>query len=169
MKRAAFSARGNHLLLRLLPFLLLSVIAALTGPGCRGKDNPVHPIIDTTTTPWRLVLRAPEVMYIDTSGHVNYDTITVRLYDQLGHLHAGTPVLSVSLDDPGKVTAAVVSSVDTVHRPWGTSGTPLMYWGIGAEGGQERHETVSSWVIVSGDTVARATASFIIRPQPMPQ
>lgn len=104
-------------------------------------------------------------MYInDIFGHVNNDTLTVRLYDPLGMLHAGVPVYTVSLSDPGKVTFTVVSSADTVHRPWGTSGTPLMYWGVGGEGGQESHESLSSWVIFEGDTVARATAGFIVRP-----
>ncbi len=164
MDRADFSTRGKHLLLRTLPLLLMCAVAAFTGPGCREKDNPYIPPIDTTDTPWRLVLRAPEVMYIDSSGHVNYDTITVRLYDQLGLLHGGVPVYSVSLADPGKVTAAVVSSTDTVHHPWGTAVSPLVYWGIGDESGQDRHETISSWVIVNNDTVARATVGFIIRP-----
>jgi hypothetical protein len=163
--------RGNAIL-RLIPLLWIAAVAALTSPGCRHKDNPYIPPIDTTASTYHLFLRADSVMYIGNSGHVDNDTITVRVYDEHGALASGLTVRSRALLDPSNpVTNAVVTSADTVHHPWGTGVTPLVYWGVGADNGEGiRQETIFSYITQPTDTVpdtlAKANITFTIRPAP---
>lgn len=91
-----------------------------------------------------------------------FDTINVRLYNGFGTLQNQQIVNSISLQDPETVVATVVTSDDTLRHPWGTSLiNPLRYWGVG---GADGTETVFSWVVRNGDTIATATTTFKVNP-----
>jgi hypothetical protein len=137
--------------------ILLLAFFILTLTCCRKKDYPKPSPTGPITGNWTLVLLGPMLMYRDSvSGHVPNDTIIVRLYDPDGNLHGGASVFSQALASPGDVSASVTSSSDTVNHPYGTV-NPLYYWG---DGGTEGHETVTSWAVNDGDTVASTALSF---------
>jgi hypothetical protein len=138
--------------------LLLLVLAVASG-GCRHKNNPVGP--DTTQpTLWTMQLRAPLVMYRDqVGGHVINDTIIVRVFNAEGRLAAGANIRSQASVSHDSVTPTATSYSDSTTHWWGCN-PAIIYWGGGGVDGQE---TVHSWVVVSGDTVAEASVSFKVR------
>jgi hypothetical protein len=136
------------------PLLLLAL--ALTSGGCRHKNGPVGP--DTTQpTDWTMYLRAPLVMYRDhVGGHVPNDTIVVRVLNPQGQWKAGVNIRSQASVSHDSVTSVASTWGDTTVHWWGCDGA-IIYWGSGGVDGQE---TVHSWAIWQGDTVAEASVSF---------
>jgi hypothetical protein len=139
--------------------LFCVMVAALVAllPACRkkvtGGDGQ-----DTTQQdgPWRLFTYTDGLLRAGA-----FDTINVRLYNEFGTLLNGQSVSSICLVDPPKVVTPVVTSSDTVHNPWGTTAiSPLRYWG---DGGANGTETIFSWVMHAGDTMATATTSFLVQ------
>jgi hypothetical protein len=153
------SARVSKMLLHALaglgPLLLLAL--ALASGGCRHKDFPISPDTTLPPGPWTLELRAPMVMYRDqVGGHVINDTIVVRVFNAEGRLTGGAMIRSQASVSHDSVTPIATSLTDTINDWWGCD-PAVIYWGSGGVDGQE---TVHSWVVVSGDTVAQASASF---------
>ncbi|MCX6600476.1 MAG: hypothetical protein NT025_02810 [bacterium] len=138
----------------LYPLLLLAL--ALASGSCRHKNNPVGP---DTTQPgqWTMYLRAPLVMYRDqVGGHVINDTIIVRVFNAEGQWKAGVLIRSQASVSHDSVTPTASTWGDTTIHWWGCDGA-IIYWGSGGVDGQE---TVHSWAIWHGDTVAEASVSF---------
>lgn len=143
-------------------YILLSMwIAAVVfgASACRDKtDGGTGPNPPPDEHPWRLytykvggVLRAGA-----------RDTISVRLYNDANVLQNGRVVFSRSINDPNRVTTSVVTSTDTVRNPYGTTEIlPMTYWG---QGGPDLTETIESWVILNGDTMAFTSSRFKIQP-----
>lgn len=151
--RTFFVSRQRWFVLIVLSLAISILIIA----GCRKKDT-VKPLpVGPTPGEWTLVLPGPLLMYRDTiRGHVASDTIIVRLYGPDGNLRGGVSIKSQALTSVGRVSANVISWSDTTTHWWGT-GDALMYWG---DGGTEGHETVTSWAVYNGDTVATASLTF---------
>ncbi|MFZ5434025.1 MAG: hypothetical protein ACOZB3_09660 [Calditrichota bacterium] len=144
-------------LLPVLVVVLFLVVSVLPLSGCRSKDNPVGPPDGPQPGHWTLVLSAPPSMFRDLpGGHVENDTITVRLYNEEGILASGVRIYSkcdVSVDS---VSPQIQSRSDTAAVPWGAN-PALIYWG---SGGVDGREVVRSWAlsIAQGDTDTLATA-----------
>jgi hypothetical protein len=153
------TARVHRVLLRglagLCPLLLLAL--AVASGGCRHKDNPIGPPDTTQPGQWSIELRAPLVMYRDQiGGHVINETIPVRVFNGEGRLTGGANIRSQASVSHDSVTPSATSYSDSIAHPGGST-PPIIYWG---GGGAEGWETVQSWVVVGGDTVAQTSASF---------
>lgn len=145
----------------LFGYLALALVSLLTvvSAGCN------HKVAEIPNGPgpgdWRLVLRAPAVMYRDhPGGRVANDTIVVRLYDSAGNIQNAVTIRSQALKSPNMVNPQVHSVSDTIAKPWG-SDIPLFYYGSG-DPDPALPEIVTSEAIINGDTVARAEARFLV-------
>jgi hypothetical protein len=138
----------------LCPLLLL--VLACSGCGCRHKANPIEPP-PPPQGQWTIELRAPLVMYRDhVGGHVINDTIIVRVFNDSGQLTGGALIYSQASVSHDSVTGVATSYGDSIAHPSGCY-PAIIYWGTGGVDGQE---SVHSWVVVDGDTVAETSASF---------
>lgn len=144
----------------LLPVVLIAVFLVISGlplNGCRSKDNPVGPPDGPQPGQWTLILNAPPSMFRDIpGGHVENDTITVRLYNEEGILTSGVRIFSKCDVSADSVSSQIQSRSDTVAVPWGAN-PALIYWG---SGGVDGREVVRSWAlsIAQGDTDTLASA-----------
>lgn len=153
------TARVHGMLLRglggLCPLLLLAL--AVASGGCRHKENPLVPPDTTQPGQYSIELRAPLVMYRDQiGGHVINEIIPVRVFNSEGRLTGGANIRSRASVSHDSVTPSASSYSDSIAHPDG-SNPPIIYWG---SGGVDGWETVQSWVVVDGDTVAQTSASF---------
>jgi hypothetical protein len=131
---------------------LLAVLLILGTVGCRKKESPPLPP-GPPVGDWTIELRPPLVMYRDqVGGHVINDTIAVRVFNMQG----GVLIFSQATVSHDSVTPSCTSLGDTTTRWWGSE-SAIVYWGSGGPDGQE---SVHSWAVLNGDTVADALASF---------
>ncbi|MDD5087875.1 MAG: hypothetical protein PHI18_03635 [bacterium] len=159
MNRSRCGDERVHAWSVLLAWVVLALIALAL--GCRSKDNPAGPD-DPPTGSWRLWLDAPPSMFRnEPGGHVENDTITLRLLNPLGQVPAGVRIISQCDVSRDSVTLNTWTYSDTVAFPWGCN-PPLIYWG---GGGAEGHEVVRSWAvtIAQNDTDTLASASVSVK------
>jgi hypothetical protein len=141
-------------------FTLLTVIAmAALESGCRHKDNPFIPP-DSNAGRWTLIVRGPRIMYRNSAGGyvLNYDSITVRVYDSNGVLRDGIWVRSQCDVSRDSISLNVHSIADTAAN-WRGCEPYLQYWG---SGGPDGYEVIRSYIVADSDTV-HAAYGFKVR------
>lgn len=157
MNRSRCGEERIHAWCFLLAFAAISLIALAL--GCRTKSTPTGPD-DPPPGVWSLYLDAPPSMFRNApGGHVENETIVLRLFNPEGRAPTGVRIFSQCDVSHDSVTLNTWTA-DTLSRPWGCN-PPLLYWG---SGGADGREVVRSWAvsIAQGDTdtLASASASF---------
>lgn len=137
--------------------------------GCREKDNPIIPEPPGPQT-YTLRLSNPEIFYRNhAGGHVENDTITVRLFNNLGVPVGGMRLRCQCLVSRDSLSAALDNVIvrtksDTLVWPWGCD-PALIYWGSGpAE--PDAYEVVTCHALNGTDTIATAQTVFLVRNPP---
>jgi hypothetical protein len=141
----------------ILFLMFVALIILAVDSGCRDKKGPVGPDSNGGRS-WKIVLRNAPVFY----HHYN-DTITVRVYDTLGHIANGIEVRSTCGAGLGNVSPQVFTTSDTITKPWGTQ-SALIYSGIVDA---MDSDVVHSWAIQNEtDTLAHTSTSFHLTQHP---
>ncbi|MBU0509747.1 hypothetical protein KKH27_13045 [bacterium] len=142
-------------------FAFVALILFAVCYGCREKASPTEPIPPVPPGSWTMYLMAPPSMFRNApGGHVENDTIPLRLFDPNGIVRSNVMVISQCDVSRDSVTPNAWTRTDTLNRPWGCE-PAIIYWGTG---GPDGREVVRSWAFSitesDTDTLAEAFASF---------
>src|SRR5512145_1488597 len=135
--------------------ILIALSISVVAMSCREKDGNISGPGPDPNGSWAIVLDTASTLYVPN------DTISVRLFDPQGMLAVGK-LLRLAATISQDSVSAVVTTADTLSRPWG-SNPPVYYWGTGDTGGQEQpHEIILAYYIDSDtqDTLAQTSKFY---------